>query len=219
MHYTNEQNASAKIAFTGTQFTVYFTRFTNRGNVEVWIDGVKTAYTFSETGSLAWQKSWTLPAQLSSGTHTVEFKNPSASSATYIDIDTITITNPQPAVPDTYDNVHAAWTYNGNWTAYTGSGPANDTMHYTNEQDASASITFTGTQLIVYFARYVNRGNVQVWIDGTLRHTFSQNGSLAWQQSWTLPAQLSSGTHTVEFKNPSASSSTYIDIDTITILP
>jgi hypothetical protein len=119
--------------------------------------------------------------------------------------------------PGTYDDGHAAWTYTGNWTAYTGSGPASDTMHYTNAQNASASITFSGTQFIVYFARYVNRGNVEVWIDGELAHTFSENGSLAWQSSWTLPAPLANGTHTVQFKNPSASTATYIDIDKITI--
>jgi hypothetical protein len=91
-------------------------------------------------------------------------------------------------------------------------------MHYTNAQGASASLTFTGTQFKVWFAQYPNRGDVEVWIDGVLRHTFSENGgTLVWQSSWTLPTPLSNGTHTVQFKNPSASSDVYIDIDAIQV--
>jgi hypothetical protein len=56
-----------------------------------------------------------------------------------------------------------------------------------------------------------------VWIDGAQAHTFSENGDLAWQQSWTLPTPLTNSTHTVQFKNPSANTATYIDIDAITI--
>jgi hypothetical protein len=165
---------------------------------------------------MVWQSSWTLPTPLTDGTHTVEFKNPNASTATYIDIDAITII--APVGPGTYDDANAAWSYSGNWTAYNGGGPMNNTMHYTNAQNASASLLFSGTQFEVFFTQYPNRGNVEVWIDGTLRHTFSENGgTLVWQSSWTLPTPLTDGTHTVEFKNPNASTATYMDIDAITI--
>jgi len=193
---------------------VYFAQSVNRGSVEVWIDGVNK-YTINQNGSLVWQQSWTLPAPLSNGQHAVEFRNPNASAATYIDIDAIVITAPVTA--GTYDDADAAWMYTNNWTAYNGSGPANNTMHYTNVQGATASITFTGTQFTVYFAQSVNRGSVEVWIDGIKQYTINQNGSLAWQSSWILPAPLSNGTHTVQFKNPNASAATYIDIDTIQI--
>jgi hypothetical protein len=69
----------------------------------------------------------------------------------------------------------------------------------------------------VYFTRNTNRGNVQVWIDGVQQYTFTQNGSLAWQQSWTLPAPLSNGTHTVQFKNPNASAAIYMDVDALQV--
>ncbi len=61
---------------------------------------------------------------------------------------------------------------------------------------------------------------VEVWIDGGSngqpQYTFSEYGSsLAFQQSWILPAALAtSGPHTVVFKNPSTS---YIDMDAIEI--
>jgi hypothetical protein len=220
MHYTNVQNAAASITFTGTGFTVYFTKYPNRGDVEVWIDGVLNT-TLSEYGSaLAWQQTWTLPTALSNGTHTVQFKNPNPSTATYIDIDAIQITGPVvPVGPGTYDDANPAWSYTGSWIAYSGAGPYANTMHYTNAQNASASVTFTGSQFKLWFTRYPNRGDVEVWIDGVLNTTFSEYGSvLAWQQSWTPPTALSNGTHTVQFKNPNLSTATYIDIDAIQIL-
>src|SRR6266487_2464128 len=212
-HYTNTQNASAAITFTGTQFTVYFTKYSNRGNMDVWIDGTQQ-YTINENGSLIWQQGWTLPVALSNGTHTVQFKNPNASTSTYIDVDAITITGP--VGPGTYDDANAAWGYTGNWVTASQTGPYNNTDHYTNTQNASAAITFTGTQFTVYFTKYFNRGNMDVWIDGTQQYTINENGSLIWQQGWTLPVALSNGTHMVQFKNPNVSTSTYIDVDAIT---
>src|SRR6266487_2478459 len=283
-HYTNTQNASAAITFTGTQFTVYFTQYSNRGNMDVWIDGTQQ-YTINENGSLIWQQGWTLPVALSNGTHTVQFKNPNASTSTYIDVDAITIFEPDVTAPGaindlggvtganggevnlswtavgddgmngtaasylvrysvspiasetdwnnatlfansltpkaaggresltvtglfpgtryyfavrsldekpnlaglsnspsaiakqplpvgsgTYDDTDAAWSYTGNWVGTSQVGPYNNTDHYTNIQNASAAITFTGTQFTVYFTKYSNRGNMDVWIDGTQQY-------------------------------------------------
>ncbi len=39
MHYTNATNAAAYFSFTGTQFTLVFTKISSRGNIEVIIDG------------------------------------------------------------------------------------------------------------------------------------------------------------------------------------
>ena len=82
--------------------------------MEVWIDGA-LAHTFSENGgALAWQQIWTLPTPLGNGTHTVVFKNPNASTATYVDIDAITILGP--VGTGTYDDTNAAWPSAGNGT-------------------------------------------------------------------------------------------------------
>jgi hypothetical protein len=215
-HYTNVQGGSATITFVGTQFTVYFTQYTNRGDVEVWIDG-QQRYSFSELGSaVAWQQSWTLPEPLAEGTHTVQFKKANAGTSTYIDVDAITILGS--VGPGTYDDTHVAWSYLGNWTAVGQTGPYSSTDHYTNMQGASAAITFIGTQFTVYFTQYTNRGDVEVWIDGQQRYSFSELGSaVAWQQSWTLPEPLAEGTHTVQFKKANAGTSTYIDADAINI--
>ena len=73
---------------------------------------------------------------------------------------------------------------------------------------------FQGTQFRVYFTQHSNRGDVQVFIDdeATPSYIIPENGSsLVWQQSWTLPEPLVEGIHKVEFRNPSASSSTVIE--------
>ncbi len=119
-------------------------------------------------------------------------------SANYVTA-SATAKSPPPVGPGTYDDANAAWGYTGSWTSYSGSGPYANTLHYSNVQGASAKLTFTGTQFILWFTKHPNRGNVEVWIDGALQTTISENGSsLAWQQTWTLPTPLSNGTHTVE---------------------
>jgi CSLREA domain-containing protein len=214
LHYTNAQGASATITFTGTQFKVWYTKYPNRGDVEVWIDGT-LVHTFSEYGaSQVWQQSWTLPIPLEYGTHTVEFKNPNGSTATYIDIDAIQIIGPVGA--GTHDDAHPAWSYTGNWTAHSGSGPYANTLHYTNLVGSSAEITFTGEQFTLTYTQYPNRGSVEIYVDETLAGTLNEYGpSLAWQQTWTSPT-FTNGIHTVRFVH-AGGSDTYVDIDAITI--
>ncbi len=46
-----------------------------------------------------------------------------------------------------HDDTHAAWTYSGNWTALTTSGPYNGTLHYSTGTGDYAELNFEGTQL------------------------------------------------------------------------
>jgi hypothetical protein len=217
MHLTDMMGNSAELLFNGTRFILTFAKYSNRGLIDVYVDGRKITTLNTNSSTLAWQQTYTSPSY-PVGNHTVRLVH--AGGGSYIDLDAIQIIGaPVPVLAGIYDDANSNWVYSGNWTTYTGSGPANDTMHFTNAQNASASITFTGTQFTVYFAWYSNRGSVEVWIDGVpTQHTFNENGgSLVWQQSWTLPVPLSSGTHTVEFRNPTANTATYIDIDMIEI--
>ena len=68
-------------------------------------------------------------------------------SANYVTA-SATAKSPTPMGAGTYDDTHAAWTYSGSWTAYSGAGPANNTMHYTNTVGDSASFTFNGMSFI-----------------------------------------------------------------------
>jgi uncharacterized protein YjiK len=118
----------------------------------------------------------------------------------------------------TYDDTHAAWLYSGGWSVYTGSGPANNTFHYTSAIGASAEFRFTGTRFKLTFTKHPNRGLIDVYVDGAKIATINAySSSLLWQQTYTSPT-LTAGNHTVHFVH-AGSAGTYIDLDAITILP
>jgi hypothetical protein len=169
------------------------------------------ADTIDASGTLAWQSTWT-SADLGNGTYTVRFEY--ASGGTYIDIDAIQVFGPVGV--GTYDDTDPAWTYGSGWTAWTGSGPYNNTMHYTSTPGSYAELTFEGSQFALTFTRNTNRGSIDVYIDGVYADTIDASGALAWQSTWTS-ADLGNGTYTVRFEY--ASGGTYIDIDAIQILP
>jgi hypothetical protein len=87
LHYTSTVGNFAEIAFTGTQFTLKYLQNTNRGKMDVYVDGVKV-HTINAYGPLTWQKSWT-SATYPYGVHTVRFVH--AGGGTYVDVDAITI--------------------------------------------------------------------------------------------------------------------------------
>ena len=119
----------------------------------------------------------------------------------------------------TYDDPDAGWTYTGSWTALSSmTGPYNGTDHRTNDLSATASFTFTGTGFVYYYVTHTSRGQIGVWVDGTLIKTINANGTLKWQSTYVSPI-LAAGTHTVVFKNASTSTSYYIDADALTIIP
>jgi Zn-dependent metalloprotease len=212
-HYSNDATAMATITFNGTAFVFKYLTYSNRGNIEVWLDGVKVDTINANSTSLGWQNTYTR-AGLSAGTHTVIFKHGGPSSS-YIDIDSIQILVPAEVGP--YDDPHSAWSYSGNWTAVTAAGPSNGTDRFTNDPAATASFTFNGSNLAFKYLKYFNRGNIDVWIDGIEADTINANSpTLAWQSTYTKTG-LPAGAHTVTFKHGGPAGS-YIDIDSIQVL-
>ncbi len=67
----------------------------------------------------------------------------------------------------TYDDTHSAWIYVGNWTAWTGSGPLNNTSHYTSTVGNYAELTFTGARFTLTYAKHPSYGLIDVYVDGT----------------------------------------------------
>jgi hypothetical protein len=90
MHYTDIPGSYAEFTFSGEQFILTLQRNTNRGLIDVYIDGIKED-TIDANGSLLWQWQWT-SAVLSNETHTVRFEF--AGGGTYMDIDAIEIIAP-----------------------------------------------------------------------------------------------------------------------------
>jgi hypothetical protein len=210
--YTPTVGDSAQIAFTGTKFTLYYTKNTNRGNIDVYIDGVYST-TLNANAALSWQSSYT-SASLSYGTHTAKFVH--AGGGAYIDVDAIVISGSLVGA-GLYDDTNAAWEYVGaTWVSASTSGPYNGTIHYTATTGDYAQILFTGTKFTLYYTKNTNRGLIDVYIDGVYSTTLNANTALSWQSSYTSGA-LASGNHTAKFIH--AGGGTYIDIDAIQIYP
>ena len=117
-----------------------------------------------------------------------------------------------------YDDTDTNWTYDGSWLAYSGSEPyANNTTHYTSSVGDKASFTFSGTQFILKYTQAPNRGNINVYVDGSQVAPINANGVLTFQKTYTSPI-FPAGTHFVQFKHVAGGVGAYIDVDAIEIL-
>jgi hypothetical protein len=212
LHYNGTAGTTASLTFSGTQFILSYTAYNNRGSFEVWVDGGLVTTINAYSASLVWQKTYTSP-QYSAGVHTVMLKDVGGSA--YQDVDAIQIISPVTA--GMYDDTHAGWTYAGTWTTYSGAGPYNNTLHYSSAVGSTASFAFNGTQFVLSYAVYSNRGSFEVWVDGVYVTTVNAyNASLLWQKAYISPV-YSAGNHTVLLKNVGPSGVT--DVDAIRILP
>ncbi len=213
-HYTSGVGNFAELTFTGTKFTLTYTKAASYGLIDVYVDGAKVDTINTYNASNLFQQTYTSPVY-STGTHTVRFVH--AGSGTYIDIDAIQIYDapPTPVGVGAYDDTNNAWNYAGNWTVYSGSGPLNDTSHYTSGVGNFAELTFTGTKFTLTYTKAASYGLIDVYVDGAKIDTINTyNAGNLFQQTYTSPV-FAAGTHTVRFTY--AGSNTYIDIDSIQI--
>jgi hypothetical protein len=123
--------------------------------------------------------------------------------------------SPTPSSTGIYDDRDTGWTYTGTWTQASATGPNLGTFTYSSTPGNSASFTFTGRKITLYYLQYTNRGMANIYIDDFITPvvTLNMNGPLVWQQSWTSPT-LGSGDHTVKITHVSG---TYMDVDAIQV--
>jgi hypothetical protein len=219
MHYTNATGASASFTFQGpARFILSFQATANRGDILVSVDGGTPVAVNAYSASNQWRKTYTSAMYSDPGPHSVTISTPG--NGKYIDVDAIQIVAPPtPQGPGIYDDTHAAWTYNGTWSTWSGTGPYNNTMHYTNATGASASFTFQApAKFILSFQATANRSNILVSVDGgTPVAVNAYNATNQWQKTYTSAMYSDPGTHTVTIVTPG--NGKYIDIDAITIQP
>jgi hypothetical protein len=212
MHYSATIGDYALLAFQGSQFILTYAGFTNRGGVDVYIDNVNVGTLNEYNPTLVWQKTWASP-HVTDGTHTLKLVH---TSGTYVDIDAIEILQVTPLRSGKYDDIHSAWAYIGDWGAYTGSGPFNNTMHYSATTGDYATLTFQGTQFTLTHTGYANRGQIEVYVDNHLEGTLDEyNPTLVWQKTANSPSSVTNDTHILKLVHFSGA---YIDIDAIQII-
>jgi len=211
LHYSKVINDYATLVFEGTQFILTYTGYPNRGQMEAYVDDVLEGTIDQYSASPAWQKTWSSPT-FTNGTHTLKLVHTTGS---YVGVDAIQILAPLP--PGEYDDTDPAWTYSGGgWAAASLSGPYNNTLHYSNTIDDFASLEFDGTQFILTYTGYPNRGEMEVYVDDVLEGTIDQySASPTWQKTWVSPL-FTNGTHTLKLVHTTGP---YVGIDAIQILP
>jgi hypothetical protein len=106
----------------------------------------------------------------------------------------------QPAAPATkivsYDNTDPAFVYSANWSTVKDKSAYNKSFMRTTSKGSSVTFTFTGQSFSILYTANPKYGNVDVYVDGALAGTFSQQAlSTLYQQRWDYPGQLTSGTH------------------------
>jgi hypothetical protein len=209
MHYSSTIGDFATLDFQGTGFVLTHTANFNRGQVQVYVDDVLEGTLDEYNPTVIWQKT-TTGSTVADDTHVLKLVH---FTGTYIDIDAIRIIGP--LLPGIYDDTNNAWTYTGNWTAYSGPGPANNTMHYSSTIGDFATLDFQGNQFILTHTANFNRGQVQVYIDDVLEGTLDEyNPTVIWQKTTTGPT-VTDDSHTLKLVH---STGTYIDIDAIQVI-
>jgi alpha-L-fucosidase len=116
------------------------------------------------------------------------------------------------------NNDESGFTYSGNgWSheANRGLGDSNNNVHATTNNGDSVSYTFTGTGIQYITETYTDEGNVDVYIDGTLKKTVSAYSSARVAQVVLYSiSNLVSGMHTIKLVK---SSGTYMLLDAFKI--
>jgi hypothetical protein len=211
LHRTNTKS-SAQVVFNGIAVQLTYGTGPDHGSIVVYMDG-KLVDAIDANAERAGQAVWKSSVQ-SPGVHTVGFVT---AAGQWIDVDAIQVFAPDGVGPGTYDDTDPAWSYTGNWVSFNGSGPYNNTLHYTDTVGGSAELVFHGSQFTLTYAKASNRGSIDVYVDGTKIGTIiAYSASTLWQRTWTSPS-FTAGDHTVRFVH--AGGGTYIDIDAIVITP
>ena len=125
------------------------------------------------------------------------------------------IVSPAPPKVTTVNDSASGFGYTGSWFASTnrGAGDYNDDVHATAANGDSVSYSFIGTSISYVTEINTDEGNVQVYIDGTLKTTVNCAGAnrLTQQAVYTLSG-LTSGSHTIKLVKVSG---TYMLLDAI----
>jgi len=191
VHVTRGNGDGASLTFTGTGVSVLGEKYSDQGQVEVFLDG--TSQGLFDTSSAARQAQAVIysTSGLSLGSHTIRVVK---RSGTYATLDAFDVTS-------TYNDTSSKITYNGgSWrsSANRGLGDYKDDVHATRDNGDSATVTFTGTGISLVTETNSDEGTIAVSLDGTSQGTVNAfSASRQAQQTVYSVSGLPLGRHTL----------------------
>src|SRR5512138_1558857 len=219
LHVSKAVGGTAEFTFTGSQVTLWYSKYSNRGTLEVYLDdGPDPIATIDQYGATrVWQASWT-SKDLGEGEHTIRFLH---SVGGQVDIDAIEVkTYTLPSGAGTYDDLHSGWTFSGGFSIQNSTSAYDSGIHYSTTMGSYAEFTFTGSQVILLYTGDTNRGEVDVFLDGTdavhkIGMINQYTGITNYQKVWKS-GDLGEGEHTIWFVHAGAAGK-MMNIDAITV--
>ncbi len=215
LQYSTTIGSEAAFQINGNRFSLTYTGHTNRGTVEIYVDGALYATLNQYASSLTWQRIWTSGILPGATPHTVRIVH---KSGAVVDLDAVTVMNvppPAPLNPGTYEDTDTNIVYSSGWLPYNASGPTNNTLQYSTTIGSEASFQINGNRFSLTYTGHTNRGTAEIYVDGALYATLNQYASsLTWQRIWTSGILPGATPHTIRIVHKTG---TYIDIDAITV--
>ncbi len=218
--FTNDPNGSVTFSINNTvgRVTIYRTTYLAGvyGSMQVFMDGAATPFTTINNTSSGFLFQQPFTFAVTPGDHMITLKNV---GSTYSDIDQITLQAAAPLSAATYQEDNAALSYNGNWLSASAAGALGGTRKYTNDPNASVTLSINNSvgRITIYRTTYLAGvyGSLQVYLDnGTTPVTTINNTSSAFLYGQPFTFAVTPGNHVITLKNVGT---TYSDLDQITL--
>ncbi|MEZ0395979.1 MAG: C1 family peptidase [Anaerolineales bacterium] len=214
LHYSTTIGDDVIFQINGNRFSLTYTGFTNRGVAEIYVDGSLYATLNQYNSSLAWQRTWSSGILPGAAPHTIRIVH---KTGAVVDLDAVTVTS-IPALPiGVYNNTHASIVYRGAWTLYSATGPTDGNLYYSTAIGNDISFSIEGHRFALIYTGYINRGTVEIYVDGSLYDTLNQyDTSLAWQKQWVSGILAGPGPHVIRLVHKTGA---VVDLDGVIVLP
>jgi len=212
--------------FVGTRIKWFGPKQPSYGKAEVFIDGAykTTIDCYASAADKTTSALLYISPVLTDGVHTIAIaptgtKN-ALSTGTAVVVDRFDIEGPNPkAYATRYDD--ETGTYAGSWVKGTNSAYIAGAYRYSKYPTASYTKMFNGTRVAWIGPKTGNYGRAKVYIDGVLKGTVSQYGTMGWRTKVWESASLPAGNHTLKIvptgTKDAASKNTIIVIDAIDV--
>jgi len=171
-HSTSTQGASLSFSFNGTGIWLYGGRRSTYGSYAISIDGQRVLEESARSSSFEFQQMLGGITSLPMGLHDVVLTN----TGSQLDLDYMVFetagSEESTTSTTTFDDSDPHITYSSQWAFGTHPGFYNNSIHYTQNSDASLGFSFTGEAVAIYGTVAPNMGNYSVYLDG-VEHIFN----------------------------------------------